>query len=325
MQFIRLFSLLLLILGCNQQARFTHLEGTYLGQKSPGTTASLFAPGIISNALNERDQTISPDLNEFIFAILENPHNVLVSVKYENNRWTLPEVLPFSGKYNDCEPSFSPDGKRLYFCSDRPLIDGDKPKDYDIWFVERAESGWGVPQNPGAPLNTEKNEFYPSVTNSGCLYFTSHDMKIKKSNPTHSGYSTPEVLSDSVNSGTAEYNAFIAADESYLIFTSHGWPGGRKGRGDLFISFRKPDNTWSRSQNLGTGINSTTTEMSPAISPDGKYLFFSSRRALAEYDPEPVRSYSELYKKSNGPGNGKSDIYWVETTAIDSLKSIMLK
>ena len=34
--------------------------------------------------------------------------------------------------YSDIEAMFSPDGKRLYFASNRPLKEGDEPKDFDI-------------------------------------------------------------------------------------------------------------------------------------------------------------------------------------------------
>ena len=312
---------LIVLVQCAQKNQFPRLTGAYLGQSPPGITAQIFAPGIVSTALNDRDQTFAPDMSEIIFGVLEKPHSVLVSMKYKNGDWSAQQILPFSGKYNDCEPQFSPDGQRLYFCSERPLHDGEKPKDYDIWYVDRTESGWGKPQNPGPPLNSEKNEFYPSVTRNGTLYFTSHDMKIYKSRLTEKGFTKPEVLSDSINSGVAEYNAFIAPDESYLIFTSHGWPGGRNGRGDLFISFMKSDSSWSRAVSLGPRVNSSTIDMSPTVSPDGKYLFYASPRTSEEYDPEPITSYDEIFRTSNKIKNGKSNIYWVSTAFIDSIKS----
>ena len=261
-------------------------------------------------------------MSEIVFGVLEKPHSVLISIKKTDGVWSTPQILPFSGKYNDCEPQFSPDGKRLYFCSDRPLQEGGEPKkDYDIWYVERTDHGWGKPKNPGSPLNTERNEFYPSITKSGILYFTSHNMQIFKSRLSNNGFSKPEALADSINSGVAEYNAFIAPDESYLIFTSHGWPGGREGRGDLFISFMKVDSSWSKPFNLGSGINSSVIDMSPYVSPDGKYLFYSSPRISEKYETEPITSYQEIFKKSQKILNGSSNIYWVSTAFIDSFKT----
>lgn len=305
-------------------AQTTAIRGNYLGQTQPGTRAEIFMPGIISTSLNDRDLVFSPGMNEIIYCVLEKPHSVMIGMKCEEGIWSAPYILPFSGKYNDCEPQFSPDGRRLYFSSDRPLKEGDKPKDYDIWYVERSDRGWGEPQNPGAPLNSDKNEFYPSVTTTGVLYFTSHNMKICKSRITENGFEQPEMLTDSVNSGSAEYNAYIAPDESYLIFTSHGWEGGRAGRGDLFISFRKNDGTWSKAYNFGSEVNSPTADMSPSVTPDGKFLFFSSWRTNEEYDPEPINTYEEIFMKADKPMNGRSDVYWVSTVIIDSLKKVCL-
>ncbi len=158
------------------------LHGTYFGQTPPGMNAELFAPGIVCTGLADRDISISPDGREVYWAVLEEPHYTLVHIRrHDNGSWGERMVVPFSGRYNDIEPAFSPDGTRLYFASNRPLNGQGKPKDYDIWYVEREGDKWGKPFNPGAPLNTEKDEFYPSVTNSGTVYFTTHDMKIARS------------------------------------------------------------------------------------------------------------------------------------------------
>ncbi|MBE0664402.1 MAG: hypothetical protein IH584_01170 [Candidatus Aminicenantes bacterium] len=44
-----------------QQKEFPKLTGPYLGQKPPGTTPELFAPGIVSTGLNELNSVFSPD------------------------------------------------------------------------------------------------------------------------------------------------------------------------------------------------------------------------------------------------------------------------
>ncbi len=44
----------------------------------------------------------------------------------------------------------------------------------DIWYVERKEAGWSEPINVGAPVNSEKLESQPSVTIDGTIYFTGH-------------------------------------------------------------------------------------------------------------------------------------------------------
>ena len=62
-------------------------------------------------------------------------------------------------------------------------------------------------------------------------------------------FQVPVKLGDHINNPQAEYNSFIAADESYLIFTSFVWGRG-SGGGDLFISFRNTDGSWTKARNL---------------------------------------------------------------------------
>jgi len=302
-----------------KENKFPILKGDYLGQPPPGGKAELFAPGIISTGMSDRDIAVSPDLDEIYYSVLEGPHYTIVCLKKDKGLWAKQTVAPFSGQYNDCEPQFSPDGRRLYFCSTRPVEGKGEPKDYDIWYVERTGSDWGEPINPGSPLNTEKNEFYPSITSDGTIYFTSYEMNICRSRYVEGKYKPPEILGDKINTPRGEYNSYIAPDESYLIFTSHGWDGG-VGRGDLFICFRQNEDTWTKASNLGPGVNSSAVDMCPTVSPDGKYLFFSSMRKPEVFDPEPVRSYDELLQSSRMPQNGKMDIYWVDAKIIQDIK-----
>jgi len=47
---------------------------------------------------------------------------------------------------------------------------------------------------------------------------------------------------------------------------------------DLHISYNLRNGKWTTPQNLGTYINSDYLELCPRISPNGKYLFFITRR-----------------------------------------------
>lgn len=183
---------------------------TYPGAQLPADTPQLFAPGLLSDGLSNRDFVISPKGDE-IFFTLQQPRFASSTILYlvkKNGKWNNPEVAPFSGKYRDLEAAFSPDGQTIYFSSDRP-VSGDKTKDFDIWKVKRlANDRWGEPENLGPTVNSDKNEFYPSVTKSGNLYFTaelpdgkgSEDIVICKW--TGTGYSKPESLSEDINTKT---------------------------------------------------------------------------------------------------------------------------
>ena len=80
-------------------------------------------------------------------------------------------------------------------------------------------------------------------------------MDVFKSRFIDGHYSEPENLGGSINSEFAESNPYIAPDESYLIFTSHGRSDGY-GKYDLYISFRKTEGSWTKAKNMGNQSNS---------------------------------------------------------------------
>jgi len=201
------------------------LGGDYLGQEPPGAEPRLFAPGIVSTGLTDRDVAMTPDGNEFYFtaAVGNRFHrSAIVVVRRVEGRWMAPEVAPFSGRYTDMEPAISADGSRFFFMSKRPRTgSAEEDANEDIWSMERQGDGWGEPQNLGAPINTDVPEFFPSVTRDGTLYFTRRDdgrsESIYRSRWLDGRYQEPERLGEEVNSAPTQFNAFIAPDESYLI------------------------------------------------------------------------------------------------------------
>lgn len=74
--------------------------------------------------------------------------------------WTGPENLGpgINSEHDEMAPSIAPDGRRLYFASNRPGGAGQ----FDIYSVAQIESGpvWGRATNIGRPINGESNEFY---------------------------------------------------------------------------------------------------------------------------------------------------------------------
>lgn len=266
-----------------------------------------------------RDFTISSSGNEAYFTI-QSPSReiaIIAYIKKTDNTWSEPEIVEFSGDYNDLEAIFSPDEKRLYFASNRPVNDSsEKPKDYDIWYVERetSESKWSKPINIGPPVNTELNEFYPSVASNNNMYFTSdgHGTKGKDDifYATCDGdqYTTPVSLGDSINTEGYEFNSFIANDESYIIYSGYNRKDGFGG-GDLYISFRKNDGSWGKSRNLGSKINSKYMDYCPFVHNVSETLYFTSRRSTVKSNG--FTSMNDFIKEITKYENGTSRIYKV--------------
>jgi|GEM_PF-1872326 len=259
-----------------------------LDQTPPGFVARSFAAGVISTPEHqERDMAIASDWSELYFT----RDSRIMSMSREADGWGDPRSIPFSAAAGEFEPFLAGRDRRLYFVSDRPLDPSAEPGEFHIWTAERTPSGWSSPE-----VLYSEVAFYPTIANDNLLYYTSADNDIYRARLEDGRLVNPERLDDSVNTPNAEYNAFVAPDESFLIFTSlgHGyWLDG----GDLYICFRKPNGGWSGAKNMGPGVNSSSIDYCPSLSPDGRYLFFASRRG------------------------GSEDIYWVDGRIIDVLRT----
>lgn len=282
--------------------------------------ASLFAPGEISTGEYESHPCFSADGTTLYF-LKSSPqfdHWTIVVSHLAGGHWTKPEVAPFSGRWSDADPWLSPDGKRLYFISDRPA--SDQPKnDLDIWYVDQTASGWAEPVNVGAPVNSAGNEWFPSLARDGTLYFGSDrtggigQTDIYAARFADGKYAEPENLGEAINSRFDEFEACITPDERALIVMSVR-PGGR-GQGDLYVSHKR-DGKWGALEILDDPVSTAGFEVGPHVSPDGKELFFSSTRS-EPFDPKAKRlDYVQLSKRLNSPGNGLGDIYRIDMSVL---------
>ncbi|MGD8539020.1 MAG: hypothetical protein PVI66_09905 [Candidatus Aminicenantes bacterium] len=313
--------------GCAKQDEFSVIEGPYFGQDPPGMTAEIFAPDIVSTEHGEFCSVFSPDGNEFYWSITGAPYPVIAMMHQNNARWSEPEIASFSGQYLDYDMSFTPDGRQLFFCSRRPP-DGNGPptNNTDFWFVERTGTGWSEAKHLKGPVNTEAQEYYPIFAQNGTLYFSSlrpggfGGADIYRARFENGAFLEPENLGPPINTENFEGDLFIATDESYIIVTCYGRPDSI-GSGDLYISFRQEDGTWLPLKNMGPSINSAANEHCPILSPDGKYLFFSSGRSRhPNYSEEPITLDQKLAMMSSW-GNGRNeDIYWIDAGIIDTLR-----
>ena len=290
-------------------------------KKSP-STAELFAKGLVSTGMSERDFALSPDGNEIYYTVQVPSsmfHVIVMMKKDQNGNWSNPEVASFSGHFSDLEPAFSLDGKRLYFSSNRPVI-GDKAKDFDIWYTERINGAWSEPKLI-IELSTPGNEFYPSVTANGNIYFTAEYKNgigkeaIFCAKWKNGHFLSPVPLDTNVNSKTYEFNAFISPDEQFIIFSSYG-RSDDKGRGDLYISMKNSEGKWQPAKNLSI-LNSEKLDYCPFVSFDKKILFFTSEKSIlpSNYNGKGI-SYAALQKISADPMNGGGNIYWVSWDAV---------
>ena len=281
-------------------------------------TAAPFLEHILKPFDNIRDLAISPNGNEIMFSAQSVMGNVsaIIYASKENNKWSKPQVVSFSGQYFDLEPFFSHDGLKLYFVSSRPIDSSIKtPKDFDIWYSERDDlkSDWSEPKNMGHPINTEHSEFYPSIAKNGNFYFTRDNPELKQKDDIYMSeningkLNAPKILPNTINSEGYEYNAFIAPDESYLIYGCYNRKGGL-GSGDLYISYNTK-NGWEKAKNLGQKINSNKMDYCPFVDTKTNTLYFTSKIDNTKTDFEKPLTINELLKEYDRYDNGLSRIY----------------
>ena len=300
---------LLVSLGADKNLpKFTELKGKYFGQQKPGKTPEQFATDIISSLTSLQSAPVfSPDGNEVYWSVFFGPpfQLVILFMKMENERWTIPQITSFCDEFYYFNPVFSPDRKRLYFISNRPLEKDTPSTGFNNWYVERTDTGWSAPKHHGTPINSN-NDWGASITKDGTLYFASSREgslgaeDIYRSRFVNGNYIEPENLGPLSNTKARDTYPFIAPDESYLLFISNrsaGEFGGLDQFFDIYLSFRQKDGSWTPARKMDNGINSDKLETTPVVSPDGKYLFFVSQR--------------------NG---GFGEVYWVDAKVIDEYK-----
>ena len=107
------------------QKDFPKLTGPYLGQKPPGNTPELFAPGIVSTGANELNICFSADGNEVFYSITGPTFQprIILSSSTINSVWIKPKELPFFDiERSDSYPFLTYDGKRLIASKIRDLF-----------------------------------------------------------------------------------------------------------------------------------------------------------------------------------------------------------
>jgi hypothetical protein len=224
----------------------------------------------------------------------------------------------------------------MLFASSRPLPDGTRGH-VRIWQVERTASGWGEPLPLPPPVNAPESSWNadPSVSDDGTLYFSSDrgggSLHIFRSRFVDGKYVEPEKLGPEINSEFNEYQPYISPDGNKLIFASSGADGppynhrpedintGGKPypRSDLYISFKR-GGKWTPARHLGHGINTFAEEEFPFLTPDGRYLFFSSERSPFTVPTASQLKYEDLEHYLHSIFNGHGNVFFIGVDALES-------
>ena len=201
----------------------------YLGQKPPGYYPQKFAPEIFK--INEWGPVFSPDGNELFYTWqVPDMKDQIYHINYMkkiNGVWSKPVPAPFTDKNGsaEIEPNFSPDGKRLYFDSEREGGFGRA----DIWYVEKTDTGWSEPINAGSTINTKYMDNFASFADDGSMFFCSDrnkdmwDIDIYYVKFENGKFLVPQRLSDSINTTGWDANPIMVKDKLIYLSPRNEW------------------------------------------------------------------------------------------------------
>ncbi|MFT6338111.1 MAG: outer membrane protein OmpA-like peptidoglycan-associated protein, partial [Halioglobus sp.] len=143
--------------------------------------------------------------------------------------------------------------------------------------------------------NYFKQQYFPVLTvDQKSLFFTgrTRDENIYISRLDENGeWGMPSHISNNVNTPMNEGACTISADGRMLIFTSCQ---GRKGFGscDLYVTY-KSGNDWSVPENLGVEVNTSSWDVQPTLSADGRTLYFVSDRPGGKGGKDIWKTYKD--------------------------------
>jgi hypothetical protein len=253
----------------------------------------LFASGVVSTEAPEFSLTFEPDGRTAYFnrASADRKQLTILVARWLGDRWAS-EVAPFSGKHRDIDPFVTADGHRLYFSSDRPRPGAPDRTDLDLWYVERDGPAWGEPRHVAGPPNDPDDIGFVSLARDGTLYFDAFHGGVRgmfRSAPADGGFAAPEPLTHGGGS-----NPLIAPDGGFLLFAARR--DDSLGESDIYLTRRFASGAWTTPRSLGPLVNTSQREFAPALSPDGRYLFFTSERPGIVPTPAADRPPGDIYQ-----------------------------
>ena len=279
------FVLLVVILfagltGLQAQPDFWKSRQAYLGQTPPTDSPERFAPGLLAGKgeFSANRTAISRDGKEIYYCTntswKSNKDLKVKYFKYDGKKWIGPVVL----NQHMGGTAFSPDNQSLYFAN------GDSAG--TVFRSNRTKTGWTSPVEFFS-RNYIIYDFMPTI--SGNKYAASNGTWAKPSDfkawrfsvmPASNADTTIQSLGTPLNAPGFNGDFFVAMDESYMIISTNE---DASFDCELYISFRKKNNTWTNPKSLGPLINDGVAHRyGQYVSPDGKYLFYT--RGASEKD-----------------------------------------
>ena len=246
--------------------------------------AELFAPGRVSTEFSEIKVTFHPDGKRVMWGSTNRPGGPggldLWESRLEDGAWTAPAAVSFDSPENDFDPFFAPDGKSVYFFSNRPGgLGGD-----DLYVVsfDPTTGRYGSPENLGPTVNSKGDEWAPVVTSDGSTLLFATDGRggqglhdLFTSARVDGKWTEPKPLTVA-NSPAEDFDAAFLHDGHTLVFTRR--EKDQDGADLWLVPFSK--GRYGKARPLGPEVNAEKSwNLGPAINPaEPGVLYFSSHR-----------------------------------------------
>lgn len=145
--------------------------------------------------------------------------------KTSDSDWETPSPFQHNSntKYSIAHPTFSSDGKTMFFVSDQKNNYGQT----DIYQSQLKNGQWSEPINLGSNINTQGKEIFPYFHPSGKLYFSSNgrseskDFDIYVSTFENNKWGKAKALEEPINSKHNDFSCFIFESELEGYFASN--------------------------------------------------------------------------------------------------------
>lgn len=195
---------------------------------------------------------------------------------------------------DDMSPIIAPDGTDLYFTRQDHPENVAKEKQ-DGWYSMIQDNVFSKAVNLGAPINNEYNNSPLSITPDGqkMLLLNRYEadgritkgisISVKKNNVW--GRPVPVEIDGFVNHN--KFGEYCLSNSGNILVMAIA-TDDTEGHKDLYVSFKKEDDSWTLPKSLGPALNTASSEISPFLSSDNQTLYFAT---------------------SGHPGYGKADIF----------------
>lgn len=239
-----------------------------------------------SSPLNDYNYSLDRGERRLVFARSEADFRNarIFSAERIGARWQAPAPIAFSDpRYSDTDPWLSPDGRTLYFVSDRPLPSRPDKRDLNIWRSTWQAQGWSAPVPLGPEVNSPGPELGPEL-HGGVLYFSSvrrggaGGLDLYAARQSGDGFAPAAPIEGPFNSAESDSDFTLSADGRTAAF----WRG-QGGGGAVHVS-RNQNGAWTEPKPLGADVNFGPFTFTPSFSRDGKRLRFASTAPRAGQD-----------------------------------------